>query len=108
MARLTSELATHKALLDELRTLREADKSTLRQKVREVDLLRREVEKIAGEVEVLKGVMEEGLRERRECGLSNSHDGLQDHGPDAHQEENIDNSELGEGQDEDEDGNPNF
>ncbi|KAH9031732.1 hypothetical protein EDB84DRAFT_166386 [Lactarius hengduanensis] len=42
MARLTSELATHKALLDKLRTLREADKSTLRQKVREVDLLRRE------------------------------------------------------------------
>ncbi|KAH8995099.1 hypothetical protein EDB86DRAFT_3166025 [Lactarius hatsudake] len=108
MARLTSELATHKALLDELRTLREADKSTLRQKVREVDLLRREVEKIAGEVEVLKGVMEEGLRERRERGLSNSHDGLQDHGPDACQEGNIDNSELGEGQDEDEDGNPNF
>ncbi|KAH8989592.1 hypothetical protein EDB86DRAFT_2942000 [Lactarius hatsudake] len=112
MARLTSELATHKALLDELRTLREADKSTLRQKVREVDLLRREVEKIAGEVEVLKGVVEEGLRERRERSLSNSHDGPQDHGPDASQEGNIDNSELGEGQDEDEDededGNPNF
>ncbi|KAH9042264.1 hypothetical protein EDB85DRAFT_1918825 [Lactarius pseudohatsudake] len=107
MARLTSELATHKALLDELRTLREADKSTLRQKVREVDLLRREVEKIAGEVEVLKGVVEEGLRERRERSLSNSHDGPQDHGPDASQEGNLDNSELGEGQDEDEDGSPN-
>ncbi|KAI0004640.1 hypothetical protein BJV74DRAFT_389821 [Russula compacta] len=66
MARLTSELSSHKALLDELRSLREADKNTLRQKVREVDLLRREVEKIAGEVEVLKGVVEEGLRERRE------------------------------------------
>ncbi|KAH9058994.1 hypothetical protein EDB83DRAFT_2548255 [Lactarius deliciosus] len=107
MARLTSELATHKALLDELRTLREADKSTLRQKVREVDLLRREVEKIAGEVEVLRGVVEDGLRERRERSLSNSHDGPQDHGPDASQEGNIDNSELGEGQDEDGDGSPN-
>jgi hypothetical protein len=99
MARLTSELATHKALLDELRTLREADKNTLRQKVREVDLLRREVEKIAGEVEVLKGVVEEGLRERRERSLSNSHDGSQDHSLYANQERN---------KVEDEDGNPNY
>ncbi|KAH9065544.1 hypothetical protein EDB87DRAFT_1596529 [Lactarius vividus] len=106
MARLTSELATHKALLDELRTLREADKSTLRQKVREVDLLRREVEKIAGEVEVLKGVVEEGLRERRERSLSNSQDDPQKHGLDASQEGYIDNSKLGEGQDEDEGGSP--
>lgn len=103
MARLTSELATHKTLLDELRTLREADKNTLRQKVREVDLLRREVEKIAGEVEVLKGVVEEGLRERRERGLSNPHDGPQDRGLDAGQEGNISNSKVGEGGDEDED-----
>ena len=110
MARLTSELATHKALLDELRTLREADKNTLRQKVREVDLLRREVEKIAGEVEVLKGVVEEGLRERRERSLSNSHDGSQDHGLDASLEGNIGNARTGErrgGDDDDEDVNPN-
>ncbi|KAH9018902.1 hypothetical protein EDB84DRAFT_1442272 [Lactarius hengduanensis] len=40
MARLTSDLATHKTPLDELRTLQEADKSTLQQKVREDDLLR--------------------------------------------------------------------
>jgi hypothetical protein len=108
MARLTSELATHKALLDELRTLREADKNTLRQKVREVDLLRREVEKIAGEVEVLKGVVEEGLRERRERSLSNSHDGSQDHGLDASLEGNIGNAKAGEGRGEDEDRRPNF
>ncbi|KAF8272262.1 hypothetical protein EI94DRAFT_1769980 [Lactarius quietus] len=108
MARLTSELATHKALLDELRTLREADKNTLRQKVREVDLLRREVEKIAGEVEVLKGVVEEGLRERRERSLSNSHDGSRDHDLDAGQEGNINNSKAGQGRDEDEDGSLNF
>ena len=83
MARLTSELSSHKTLLDELRSLREADKNTLRQKVREVDLLRREVEKIAGEVEVLKGVVEEGLRERRERSPSNAHDEPQGHGLDV-------------------------
>jgi hypothetical protein len=53
MSRLTSELSSHKILLDELHSLREADRNTLRQKVREVNLLRQEVEKIAGEVEVL-------------------------------------------------------
>jgi len=79
MARLTSELSSHKSLLDELRSLREADKNTLRRKVHEVDLLRREVEKIAGEVEVLKGVVEEGLRERRERSLSHPHDDSRGH-----------------------------
>ncbi|KAA1479615.1 hypothetical protein DENSPDRAFT_855465 [Dentipellis sp. KUC8613] len=66
MSRLASELAAHQTLLDELRSLREADSHTLREKVHEVDRLRNEVEKVAGEVEVLKGVVEEGLRERRE------------------------------------------
>ena len=80
MSRLSSELSSHKVLLDELRSLREADKNTLRQKVREVDHLRQEVEKIAGEVEVLKGVVEEGLRERRERNLSQSHGETQAHG----------------------------
>ena len=80
MSRLSSELSSHKSLLDELRSLRKADKSTLRQKVREVDLLRQEVEKIAGEVEVLKGVVEEGLRERRERNLSQSYGEPQGHG----------------------------
>ena len=79
MSRLTSELSSHKTLLDELRSLREADKNTLRQKVREVDLLRQEVEKIAGEVEVLKGVVEEGLRERRGRTHSQSHGQPQGH-----------------------------
>ncbi len=63
-----------------MRSLREADKNTLRQKVREVDLLRQEVEKIAGEVEVLKGVVEEGLRERRERTHSQSQGERQGHG----------------------------
>ena len=65
MSRLTDELASHQSLLDELRSLRAADSYTLHEKVREVDRLRTEVEKVAGEVEVLKGVVEEGLRERR-------------------------------------------
>ena len=65
MSRLTNELASHQSLLDELRSLRAADSYTLHEKVREVDRLRTEVEKVAGEVEVLKGVVEEGLRERR-------------------------------------------
>ena len=79
MSRLTSELSSHKTLLNELRSLREADKNTLRQKVREVDLLRQEVEKIAGEVEVLKGVVEEGLRERRGRTHSQPHGEPQGH-----------------------------
>ncbi|KZV76266.1 hypothetical protein PENSPDRAFT_741426 [Peniophora sp. CONT] len=65
MARLTDELAGQQGLLDELRGMREADASTLHDKVREVDHLRTEVERVAGEVEVLKGFVEEGLRERR-------------------------------------------
>ncbi|THH14555.1 hypothetical protein EW146_g5788 [Bondarzewia mesenterica] len=65
MSRLSTELASHQSVLDELRSLREADSQTLREKVQEVDRLRTEVEKVAGEVEVLKGVVEEGLRERR-------------------------------------------
>ena len=52
-------------LLDELHSLREADKNTLQQKVRAVGLLRQGVEKITGELEVLKGVVEEGLRKKR-------------------------------------------
>jgi len=52
-------------LLDELHSLREADKNTLHQKVRAVGLLRQGVEKITGELEVLKGVVEEGLRKKR-------------------------------------------
>ncbi|KAI0304538.1 hypothetical protein B0F90DRAFT_1706727 [Multifurca ochricompacta] len=106
MARLSSELASHKTLLDELRSLREADKHTLRQKVREVDLLRREVEKIAGEVEVLKGVVEEGLRERRERSLSYSHDEPQVHDPDDNKREDGGSFEVERTQDDAEGPNP--
>ena len=106
MARLTSELSSHKTLLDELRSLREADKITLRQKVREVDLLRREVEKIAGEVEVLKGVVEEGLRERRERSLSHSHDEPRGHGVAVDQREDSDDDVAERDWDEDDDLGP--
>ena len=106
MARLTSELSSHKTLLEELRSLREADRNTLRQKVREVDLLRREVEKIAGEVEVLKGVVEEGLRERRERSLSYPHNEPQGHGLDVDQREDSGNDAAERDRDEDEDLDP--
>ena len=43
---LTFKLATNKALLDEMRTLREADKNTDQQRVRAVDLCRCEVKNV--------------------------------------------------------------
>lgn len=49
----------------ELRTLRDSDARTLSEKSKEVDKLRQEVERLAGEVTVLRGVVEEGLKERR-------------------------------------------
>lgn len=65
LARLTSELSSHQQLLAELRSLRETDARTLREKSAEVERLREEVERLAGEVEVLKEVVEDGLNERR-------------------------------------------
>ena len=65
LTRFTSELTSHSALLAELRTLRDADTEALQVKSEEVNMLKDKVEGLAGEVEVLKGVVEEGLRERR-------------------------------------------
>ena len=65
LTRLTSELTSHSALLAELRTLRDADTEVLQAKSEEVNMLKEKVEGLAGEVEVLKGVVEEGLKERR-------------------------------------------
>jgi Centrosome localisation domain of PPC89 len=65
LSRLTFELSSHQALLTELRSLRDADVKALQSKSDEVELLRDRVERLAGEVEVLKGVVEEGLKERR-------------------------------------------
>jgi len=52
LTRLTSELSSHQQLLSELRVLRERDARTLRDKSMEVERLREEVEKLAGEVEI--------------------------------------------------------
>lgn len=65
LTRLTSELGSHSALLAELRTLRDADTELLQAKSEEVNILKEKVEGLVGEVEVLKGVVEEGLKERR-------------------------------------------
>jgi hypothetical protein len=65
LTRLTSELASHQELLMELRNLRESDSRALREKGNEIVRLKEEVERVAGEVEVLRGVVEEGLKERR-------------------------------------------
>ena len=65
LTRLTAELSEHKQLLLELRSLRDSDARALAEKGKEVDKLKQEVERLAGEVQVLRGVVEEGLKERR-------------------------------------------
>ncbi|KIM35865.1 hypothetical protein M413DRAFT_32104 [Hebeloma cylindrosporum] len=65
LTRLTSELASHQALLSKLRRLRDSDAQALREKGAEILQLKEEVQRLAGEVEVLRGVVEEGLKERR-------------------------------------------
>ncbi|KDR82315.1 hypothetical protein GALMADRAFT_816004 [Galerina marginata CBS 339.88] len=65
LTRLTSELSSHQELLTELRKLRDSDAQALHEKGAEIIQLREEVQRLAGEVEVLRGVVEEGLKERR-------------------------------------------
>ena len=65
LTRLTSELASHQDLLTELRNLRDSDSRALKEKGADIIKLREEVQRLAGEVEVLRGVIEEGLKERR-------------------------------------------
>ncbi|KAJ3715531.1 hypothetical protein C8R42DRAFT_681168 [Lentinula raphanica] len=65
LTRLTAELSSHQELLVELRSLRESDALALKEKTADITHLRDEVERLAGEVEVLRGVVEEGLNERR-------------------------------------------
>ncbi|KAF8802092.1 hypothetical protein BYT27DRAFT_7197143 [Phlegmacium glaucopus] len=65
LTRLTSELASHQDLLTELRNLRDSDSRALKEKGADIIKLREEVQRLAGEVEVLRGVVEEGLKERR-------------------------------------------
>ncbi|KAJ3892812.1 hypothetical protein GG344DRAFT_44628 [Lentinula edodes] len=65
LTRLTAELSSHQELLVELRSFRESDARALKEKTSDITRLRVEVERLAGEVEVLRGVVEEGLKERR-------------------------------------------
>lgn len=51
--------------MTELRNLRDSDSRALKEKGAEIIKLREEVQRLAGEVEVLRGVIEEGLKERR-------------------------------------------
>lgn len=66
LARLTKELQNHQRFLVELRQLRETDALTLQQRGEDVQQLRDEVGRLKGEVEVLREVVEDGLRERRQ------------------------------------------
>jgi hypothetical protein len=65
LTRLTSELASHQDLLTQLRNLRDSDSRALKEKGADITKLKEEVQRLAGEVEVLRGVVEEGLKERR-------------------------------------------
>ncbi|KAI6030806.1 hypothetical protein F5J12DRAFT_310419 [Pisolithus orientalis] len=67
LARVTSDLSTQQQLLEDLRRLRESDALSLSEKTEEINQLRIEMERLAGELEVLRGVVEEGLNERRQA-----------------------------------------
>jgi hypothetical protein len=66
LTRVTSDLSSQQQLLEDLRGLRESDALSLAEKTQEINQLRTEVERLAGEIEVLRGVVEEGLNERRQ------------------------------------------
>ncbi|KAF9561056.1 hypothetical protein CPC08DRAFT_446461 [Agrocybe pediades] len=65
LTRLTTELSSHQDLLSELKNLRDSDSQLLKDKSADILQLKEEVQRLAGEVEVLRGVVEEGLKERR-------------------------------------------
>lgn len=65
LTRVTTDLTAQQQLLEDLKRLREDDAKMLAQKTDEIGALRLEVERLAGEIEVLRNVVEEGLNERR-------------------------------------------
>jgi len=67
LARITSQLQEHQDLIERLHEHREADTRQLRNKCREVEDLRTEVDTLASEVERLRDIVESGLRERRDA-----------------------------------------
>ncbi|KAJ3560987.1 hypothetical protein NP233_g10476 [Leucocoprinus birnbaumii] len=92
LARLTAELHAHREQVTEIRGLREIDVATLRAKSTEVNRLKNEVERLGGEVEVLRNVIEEGLRERRaakELSRQSSVDHADEFVPDEEEEEEV-------------------
>ncbi|KAI0755192.1 hypothetical protein C8Q80DRAFT_1248305 [Daedaleopsis nitida] len=101
LTRLTAELSEHKQLLVELRTLRDSDARTLSEKCKEVDKLKQEVERLAGEVTVLRGVVEEGLKERRNFREQSTRQGVDTGGDTAEEsgdeEESEEESQRGPG-----------
>ncbi|KAG0704780.1 hypothetical protein DFH29DRAFT_331029 [Suillus ampliporus] len=65
LTRVTTDLTVQQQLLEDLKRLREDDYKMLAKKTDEIGALRLEVERLAGEIEVLRNVVEEGLNERR-------------------------------------------
>ncbi|KAJ1303471.1 hypothetical protein OPQ81_011658 [Rhizoctonia solani] len=72
LARMTSEVEEHQRTIDELRSMHERDVADLEAKTAEVAAITAEVERLADECDRLRGVVEEGLRERRQVRESGS------------------------------------
>ncbi|CAE6446686.1 unnamed protein product [Rhizoctonia solani] len=72
LARMTSEVEEHQRTIDDLRSMHERDLADLEAKTAEVAAITAEVERLAEECERLRGVVEEGLRERRQVRESGS------------------------------------
>ncbi|KAG8683395.1 hypothetical protein FRC08_014307, partial [Ceratobasidium sp. 394] len=66
LARMTSEVEEHQRTIEDLRSMHERDAAELEVKTAEVAAITAEVERLAAECERLRGVVEEGLRERRQ------------------------------------------
>lgn len=67
LARTTSELSLQQDQLNALQSLREIDARGLEQKSTNIEKLQAEIERIGREVETLRGVVEEGLNERKKA-----------------------------------------
>ncbi|KAG8759815.1 hypothetical protein FRC12_009687 [Ceratobasidium sp. 428] len=66
LARMTTEVEEHQRTIEDLRSMHERDEAELEVKTAEVAAITAEVERLAAECERLRGVVEEGLRERRQ------------------------------------------
>ncbi|KAF9235173.1 hypothetical protein BU15DRAFT_65077 [Melanogaster broomeanus] len=97
LTRVTSDLSSQQQLLEDLRRLRESDALCLTERTREINQLRTEVERLASEIEVLRGVVEEGLNERRQVREGALNEAV-DHSaavPAADPESSLDNANPG-------------